>query len=119
MLGLAPLAVQAWSATGNVLPWAVAQFGGMGLILGFAFLRPLSLALDVRWRLVILAYAAAKLLEAGDHLVFEATNQLVSGHTLKHLVAALAAWPVIDAIRSLRESRQNRAGDAASRTGHA
>ncbi|HWP11877.1 MAG TPA: hypothetical protein VNN06_08650 [Ramlibacter sp.] len=118
MLVLAPLSVRAWSATGNVLPWAVLQFGGMGLILWFALLRPSDAAPAIRWSLVIAAYGAAKLLEAGDHLVFEATGHLVSGHTLKHVAAALAAWPVVAAIRSL-DSRQNRAGNAAGASGAA
>jgi hypothetical protein len=34
VLVLGPLSVHAWSLTGNVLPWAVLQFGGMALILG-------------------------------------------------------------------------------------
>jgi hypothetical protein len=113
-LVLAPFSVHAWSATGNVLPWAVLQFGGMALVLWLALLRPVPSALDIRWGLVILAYAAAKLLEANDHLVFAATGQLVSGHTLKHVVAALAAWPVISGIRALGKSRQNPAGAGAS-----
>lgn len=119
LLLLAPLSVHAWSATGNVLPWAVLQFGGMGLVLWLALLRPVPTALDIRWGLVILAYAVAKLLEANDHLLFEATGQLVSGHTLKHVVAALAAWPVIAAIRSLGKSRQNPAGIGAGRSSSA
>jgi hypothetical protein len=48
------------------------------------------------------AYPIAKLLEAGDHETFEASAQLLSGHTLKHIVAALAAWPVIAALAALR-----------------
>ena len=35
-------------------------------------------------------YAAAKLLEHWDRLVFEGTRRVVSGHTLKHLAAAAA-----------------------------
>jgi hypothetical protein len=114
VLVLAPFAVQTWSATGNVLPWAVLQFGGMGLVLWFALLRPLDAALDIRWGLVILAYGAAKLLEANDHLVYEATGQLVSGHTLKHVVASLAAWPVVAAVAALGKPRLNTASAAAS-----
>ena len=56
--------------------------------------------------MVILAYAAAKLLELNDHAVYRLTGQLVSGHTLKHVVAPLAAWPVIAAIRALGRSQR-------------
>jgi hypothetical protein len=112
VLLLGPLTVQVWSATDNVTPWAVLQFGGMALVLWLALARPRHGALDIRWSLVILAYAAAKLLEASDHAVYQITSELVSGHTLKHLVAALAAWPVISSVRAL-DSRQNAAGMAA------
>jgi hypothetical protein len=44
-------------------------------------------------------YALAKLLELGDEAVFHATGDGVSGHSLKHLVAGLAAWPVLRAMR--------------------
>lgn len=112
VLLLAPLAVKAWAETGNVLPWAALQFGGMALVVWFAALRARPAGLDIRWGLVILAYAAAKLLEMGDHQVYEFTDHLVSGHTLKHMVASMAAWPVIIAIRALGESRQNAPGFA-------
>jgi hypothetical protein len=52
----------------------------------------------------IAAYALAKLLETGDALVFEWTGQWVPGHTLKHVIAA---FPVIDTLRSSADSRQN------------
>lgn len=110
VLVLAPLAIRVWSSTGNVLPWAALQFGGMALIVWLAWQKPLAAALDVRWGWVIVAYGAAKLLELNDHAIFDLTGHLVSGHTLKHLVAALAALPVLAAVRTLRNSRQNRAG---------
>jgi hypothetical protein len=110
VLLLAPLAVKVWAATGNLMPWVALQFGGMALVVAFAALRPHHTALGIRWGVVIVAYAVAKLLEMGDHPVYELTGQLVSGHTLKHVVASMAAWPVIVAIRTLGESRQNAPG---------
>jgi hypothetical protein len=114
VLLLAPAGVQAWLTTGNILPWAVVQFGGMGLILWLFVLRSGPGALEIRWGLVILAYAAAKLLEASDHAVYEFTDQWVSGHTLKHLAAALAALPVVSAVRALGRSAQKAASVRAS-----
>ena len=87
----------------------------MALVVWFALLRPRYSALQVRWAWVIVAYALAKILEANDHTVFELTGQWISGHTLKHFVAAFAAVPVIVAIGRLLDSRQNAAGLA--RTG--
>lgn len=99
VLVLAPVAVLAWLRTGNIVPWAVVQFGGMALVLlVVAITRPLPGALPVRWGLVLGAYALAKVFELGDHAIFEASGELFSGHTLKHVIAAFAAWPVIVAL---------------------
>lgn len=90
-----PLSVAIWWGNGNLLPWAILQGGGMLLVLAMA-LRP---KLAEGWGLPLMAvigwYALAKLLELGDHQVFAATHGWVSGHSLKHVAAAMAAWPVL------------------------
>jgi hypothetical protein len=108
LLVLAPVSVLVCLHTGNVLPWALVQFGGIALLLLLVLAtgKPLPGALPVRWSLVLLAYAVAKLFEVNDHAVYEATGQLFSGHTLKHVIAAFAAWPVIAALAA-RSERQN------------
>ena len=88
----------AWVARENLTPWVVVQFGGMALAVGLALTRPRPGALGVPLGGVIFFYVLAKLFELGDEAVFEATGHIVSGHTLKHLAAALAAWPVIRAL---------------------
>jgi len=50
---------------------------------------------------VLGAYALAKLLELSDHLVFSLSH-IVSGHTLKHLVAALGTYIFLVALRKRR-----------------
>lgn len=107
VLLLGPMAAHTAFATGNVLPWAVLQFGGMALVALLALRQPRDAALSIRWGLVLLTYAVAKLLEINDQAVFGVTGQWVSGHTLKHAVAALAAAPVISALRIPVRSRQN------------
>lgn len=97
LLGFAAAAT--WGASGNAWPWALFQFGGMGLLLAGAALSPLSPSVPVRWAAIILLYALAKALELADHTVFELTRGTVSGHSLKHVVAACAAWPVLHALR--------------------
>lgn len=99
LLVAGPLAVAVWFATGNVLPWVLVQFGGMAVVLCLAWRPADAGTLAVRWGTVIAVYAVAKLLEAGDHLVFDATAGWVSGHSLKHGVAACAAWPVVAALQ--------------------
>lgn len=107
MLVAGPLSVLAWFTTGSVLGWAVVQFGGMALVLLVLATGADRLAtLPVRWAWVLAAYAVAKVFEVYDHAVLDATGQLLSGHTLKHVVAAFAAWPVISALAAQRR-RQN------------
>jgi hypothetical protein len=112
LLGAASVAL--WSVSGNLLPWALLQGGGMLLVLGFAACQPRNAALAVRWAAVMAIYAVAKLLELGDGAVFAASGEWVSGHTLKHLVASLAAWPVLSALQAAAISGQNRSQTAAA-----
>lgn len=109
VLALGPISVGVWQASGNVLPWAVLQFGGMVVLLGLAWLAPLPGALAVRWGVVIAIYALAKVLEQADPAIYQLSGGVVSGHTLKHVVASMAAWPVVAALLALRSARKIKA----------
>lgn len=89
----------AFIGQGNEWPWAVVQFGGLALLVGLSTLRARNDAPAIDWLAVIALYAIAKLCEVGDAAVLGMTGHLVSGHTLKHLVAACAAWPVLRGLR--------------------
>ena len=99
VLAAGPLTVGAWAWGGNLLPWAVVQLGGMLVVLALACLPRRAGALAPHLGAVIALYGAAKLFEAADHAVFEATQQWLSGHSIKHVLAAAAAWPVLAACR--------------------
>lgn len=107
LLLLAPAAAHAAFATGNLAPWAIVQFGGMLalLVLAWVPVRPGALPIRLGW--VLLAYGLAKLAESGDHVIFEATGEWLSGHTLKHLLAAAAALPVVAPFLAVTRSGQN------------
>jgi hypothetical protein len=83
----------------NVWPWVVVQFGGMALMFWLSLQKPVAGAVGVRIGVLLALYAVAKLFELGDETVFHATSGAVSGHTIKHLVAALAVFPVVVAVR--------------------
>lgn len=104
ILLLGPLSVGIWAYSGNLLPGVLLQGGGMVLLVVLAWLRPLPGALALRWGLVIGIYALAKGLELADHALFAASSELISGHSLKHLVGAFAAWPVISALHLLGQN---------------
>lgn len=99
-LAAAVLALWIWRQTGNFTPWIVLQAGGMLLLLAIACVpkhSPLRQAAVPLLPLgaLIAWYSLAKLAELGDHSVFAASTGLLSGHSLKHILAALAAWPLL------------------------
>jgi hypothetical protein len=98
---LVPLGVASvvyWKASGDLSLYAALQFGGVGaLALLVAFTRG---ARDpFPWIWVLAWYALAKIAESADRAAWDATRGFVSGHTLKHLLAALACaaalWPLL------------------------
>jgi len=97
LLLLGPASVVYWRQSGNVLPYALVQVGLMvGLMLIVVSIRRRDDPFPWAW--LIAGYAAAKLGETFDAVIFDATGRVVSGHTLKHLLAAAAvgalAWPL-------------------------
>jgi predicted membrane channel-forming protein YqfA (hemolysin III family) len=87
-----------WIATeragaGNLVPYVVLQGYAVVILLVLALLLPsrYTRGSDVYW--VFAAYVIAKLMELFDRELF-ALGNLVSGHTLKHLAAAVAGFVV-------------------------
>jgi hypothetical protein len=54
------------------------------------------------------AYVVAKVCEMADRPIYRALHETVSGHTLKHLFAALGIWFIWRWLRSPREDRRGR-----------
>lgn len=88
-------------ASGDIWVWSLVQGGGALFIAASLVLTPNASALGVRWWPVLLAYAAAKALEGLDAPVLAVTGGLISGHSLKHLVAAAAILPIVLALRRI------------------
>jgi len=102
-LRLGPLSVVVWLFGGSVTPYAVMQFGGLALVL--ALLRAPARGPGPDWTWLVVAYALSKLFEFADAQIFEWSGQLVSGHTLKHLSAAMAALAVMRGLARQRFGR--------------
>lgn len=75
----------------NILPYAVVQYGGIAAIVAIALLfrSRYTRAGDLFGAVAI--YALAKVAEVLDAQIY-ALGGIVSGHTLKHLLAAVAVW---------------------------
>lgn len=92
-------------AVASVLWWYFTELDGQGDLRPYLLLQLLPILLIPLWQSLyatplgdrlgfgaaILLYVVAKLAEIGDQAVFEATREVLSGHTLKHLLATAAA----------------------------
>ena len=83
---------------GDLRPYAFAQFGSLLILLLPIFLFPARYTRTYDLGISLALYALAKLLEAVDRPIF-AVFKIVSGHTLKHLAAALAAYWIVRMLR--------------------
>lgn len=77
---LSVLSVVYWKYTMDLVPYSVIQFSPMLIYLEY----------DCGMRTVVLYYILAKICELNDKTIFNLTNKIISGHTLKHLFASFA-----------------------------
>jgi hypothetical protein len=107
---LAPLcaaglgAVFYWSwgeahGAGDLRPWLLVELIPVVLVPLLLWLYPPRYSHGGEMLAVVGIYLAALLFDLSDRAVFTLSDGLVSGHTLKHLVAALAAWLVAHYLR--------------------
>jgi hypothetical protein len=91
-----------WRSTDDLRPYALVQFLPVLLI-------PLILVFYPRkgsgpvW-VALACYVAAKLLEALDARIFNALGHAISGHSLKHVVAAGAMWALLAGLKGRRSA---------------
>lgn len=104
VFALGPVSVYVWVVSTNLLPWAVLQGGAMLLLLLLALRKPVPGAWGLPLAGVIAWYVLAKLFELGDYFVFDLTDGWIAGHTLKHIAAALAAWPVLGLMHNAKQT---------------
>jgi len=83
---------------GNLAWYVTVQFGGLlGILVGLGFTAKDKDPLP--WWTLLGWYALAKVLEAGDGVVWAASGHLFAGHALKHLAAGMAGVVMLRAIR--------------------
>ena len=107
-LGITSVLWWSWTESqgaGDLRLYAWCQFGTLPALIWLIARAKGPAGSKRMWIEVFGCYAAAKILEAADHQVFELTRHLVSGHTLKHLAAAAAAGCVIRGLRRQAEPK--------------
>lgn len=92
-----------WSATqsnghGDLRPYAVTQFGGLVVLVLIIALFPARYTRGSDFVIAFGFYVVAKIFEAADRVVFSFAH-LVSGHTIKHIAAALSVYWILRMLR--------------------
>ncbi|HSG22302.1 MAG TPA: hypothetical protein VLA64_05025 [Azonexus sp.] len=96
-------------AIASVVWWYVSELNGAGDLRPYLLLQILPIVLIPLWQAIyksplwdrlwfgaaFLLYVLAKLAELSDHELLVLSNSLVSGHTLKHLLATVAAAALV------------------------
>ncbi|UTW12787.1 ceramidase domain-containing protein [Marinobacterium rhizophilum] len=97
LLGLGLASVLYWHWLDDLRPYLLVQFGPM-LLLPVMIWRFEGPGTGWLW-LALGFYVLAKVAELGDDLVYRFSQQLISGHTLKHLLAAASAYMIALKVR--------------------
>lgn len=81
--------------------YGIVQFGSLALVLALCMLRPSRYTRGGDMFVVVGLYVLAKLFERLDRQIF-GIARIISGHTLKHLAAALACYLVLGMLKLRR-----------------
>jgi len=83
---------------GDLRLYLAVQFLPFLLVLYMLFFLPSRYSRGSRFGWVLLLYAVAKVAEVLDHQIF-ALQQWISGHTIKHILAAMAVFVLAEMLR--------------------
>lgn len=86
------------SGQGDLRPYVIAQFGSLAAILLLLAIFPPRVTRGADLLISLGIYGGAKAFEAADRAVFN-LGGIVSGHTLKHLAAAVSSYWVLRMLR--------------------
>ncbi|MFC4159245.1 ceramidase domain-containing protein [Chitinimonas lacunae] len=100
---LAVATVVWWRLSDDLRPYLLLQLTPLWLIPLWLWQQRAPAAEQATFGAAVLLYVAAKLVEVYDHALFESLK-VVSGHTLKHLIATIAAALIVrQAVRAHRQ----------------
>jgi hypothetical protein len=83
-----------WHATQDLRPYVIAQFGSLLALILLMVLFPARYTRNEDLMISLAWYGLAKILEAADRPIFS-MGRIVSGHTLKHIAAAISAYWIL------------------------
>lgn len=86
------LSIVYWIFSEDLRFYALIQFLPILLILIILFLSKKELAYKKYFWLIIVSYTIAKFLESYDAFIYSVTYKMISGHSLKHIAAAVGPY---------------------------
>jgi Alkaline phytoceramidase (aPHC). len=90
---------------GDLRPYIFVQYATMLLV--FLTLLKVSHPTDPAYWLLLIGYSLAKVCELGDHPIYEWTNQLLSGHVLKHILSGIALCVFFPTKTTFKQEKRN------------
>ena len=81
-----------WNITDDLRIYAWVQFFSSGLLLIVIFLYKPNTYETKYLIFAFIFYALSKITEYFDHTIFSGTNDVISGHTIKHLLSGIATF---------------------------
>jgi len=107
MFGAVSVAYWYWTETrgaGDLRPYMLVQFGSLLIILIALLASPSRYGDDRFFYLGLGAYLFAKVFEYADVPIYDA-GHVVSGHTIKHVMAAVGLWFLVVMLRQRASTR--------------
>jgi len=99
LLGAGVGSVWYWQSSGDLWLYAWVQFMPLVMAVAILLLYRGRVAHPGWLVAALVCYGLAKIAEAADRPLYEITGHFVSGHTLKHLAAALACGCLVQRVR--------------------
>ena len=93
-----------WKFVGDLSLYILLQFGGIAALLAILFLTKRGDD-PFPWWWLVGWYSLSKVLELADRTIWDATGELIAGHSLKHLTAAIAGAGLLYPLRRQITSR--------------
>ena len=107
VIGIASVLLWIWSehlGHGDLRFYLLIQFYPMITIALMLLFLPSKYTHGNDYWVLFLCYAAAKVVEVYDHEIFSATNEIISGHSLKHLLSSAGPVWLIWMLRARKPS---------------
>jgi hypothetical protein len=96
-----------WALFDDLRLYGLVQFGGLAAVLVLALLLPSRYTKGETIFVAGALYGLAKVCELQDREIYRLTGEIISGHTLKHLLAAVALYVLLWALqhRNVRQEQ--------------